>query len=244
MDFQGKNLQNFGKLFFAIAVIGIGLVHLVNTNFPLGLLPVPVDLTGKTILAYIAGIVLILAGIAILIKKYQQKGATLLSIILLIFITFISTPRLISAIKSPNNWTGAFELASLLAGAFIILGSFYERYFFFGKYLFAVALLVFGVQHFMYAEFITTLIPAWIPAKIFLNYLIMIAFFGTAISLIINKLTNISTMLLGLMFLIWVLILHAPRVTIKPNIEAEWTSMFIALAMCGIAFMLSGKRDS
>ena len=46
-------------------------------------------------------------------------------------------------------------------------------------------------------------------------------------------------MLLGIMFLSWVLILHAPRI-IAGNAGNEWISGFIALAMAGGAFVVSG----
>ena len=41
------------------------------------------------------------------------------------------------------------------------------------------------------------------------------------------------------MFLLWVIILHAPRVLAKPAAEPEWTSLLIALAMSGIGFTLA-----
>jgi hypothetical protein len=37
-----------------------------------------------------------------------------------------------------------------------------------GRFLFAVSLAIFGILHFMYHSFIASLIPAWIPGRLFL----------------------------------------------------------------------------
>jgi hypothetical protein len=51
---------------------------------------------------------------------------------------------------------------------------------------------------------------------------------------------RLSGILLGMMFLLWVVLLHAPRVAMSPHNGNEWTSEFVALAMCGASFVLAG----
>lgn len=48
--------------------------------------------------------------------------------------------------------------------------------------------------------------------------------------------------LLGIMFLLWVITLHMPRVAHTPNNPDEWNSAFVALAMSGISFAVAGAR--
>jgi hypothetical protein len=45
--------------------------------------------------------------------------------------------------------------------------------------------------------------------------------------------------LLGLMFLLWTVLLHAPRVFAHIHNEDELTSLFIALAMSGGSFIVA-----
>jgi hypothetical protein len=45
---------------------------------------------------------------------------------------------------------------------------------------------------------------------------------------------------LGAMFLLWVIFLHAPRVAANLSNADEWSSLFVALAMCGSGFILAG----
>jgi uncharacterized membrane protein len=243
-----------GKLFFAASILSIGIVHVLTGNFPTGLLPVALTLTCRTLLVYLTGAMLIIAGILIFIKRYTYYGALLTGLVFLIFILLLHLPKLIQHLHDPGEWTASFEAIALFSGALILGGSLLNgasaikkdkgfKLLVTGRYIFALALFVFGVQHYLYAQFITGLIPAWIPGHLFWAYLVMVVFFATAVSIAIQKLMHLATSLLGLMFLLWVLILHLPRVIAHTHIEPEWTSLFIALAMSGIAFLIAGSSD-
>jgi hypothetical protein len=46
------------------------------------------------------------------------------------------------------------------------------------------------------------------------------------------------------MFLLWVLVLHAPRVAASPRNGDEVTSLLVALAMGGASFILAGAWEN
>ena len=56
-----------------------------------------------------------------------------------------------------------------------------------GRYFLALPMVVFGIQHFLYAEFIVNLVPAWIPGGLFWTYFAGVALFAGAILLIRQK---------------------------------------------------------
>jgi len=235
---------NTGKFFLVISIIAIGAIHIVSGHFPTGLMPVAASLPAKQVLTYLTGSLLIVAGILALIKKCTAYGALLATLLFLLALLLIHVPKVLAEPSNPSEWTGAFEVICIMAGAFILLGNISKdggsKLIKTGTYLFSIGLLVFGVQHYMYAQFVANLIPAWIPAHLFWDYLVMLAFFASGISFMINKLTRLAGGLLGLMFLIWVLILHLPRVIANVHTEPEWTSLFVALAFSGISFLIAG----
>jgi len=105
--------------------------------------------------------------------------------------------------------------------------------------LFAFSLIVFGAQHLMYARFVASLIPSWIPFHLFFAYLTGVAFLASAISIATRKFVDAGAGLLCLMFLLWVLLLHLPRVAGALHNGDEWTSMLIALSMAGGAMFIA-----
>jgi hypothetical protein len=42
------------------------------------------------------------------------------------------------------------------------------------------------------------------------------------------------------MFFLWVIIVHATRCAADPNNGNQWTSLFVALAMCGGGLVVAG----
>ena len=41
-----------------------------------------------------------------------------------------------------------------------------------GKYLFSIAFIIFGAQHFIYADFVATLVPRWMSWHLFWAYFV------------------------------------------------------------------------
>jgi uncharacterized membrane protein len=107
-----------------------------------------------------------------------------------------------------------------------------------GRYFLAIPMIVFGIQHFLYAEFIVHLVPAWIPARLFWTYAAGFALSASGIGIIINVLSRIASILLGLMISIWVVVLHIPRAFQLPD-DAEFINVFNAVFMLSGAFLLS-----
>jgi len=108
-----------------------------------------------------------------------------------------------------------------------------------GRTFVAISLIVFGVQHFIYGGFVATLVPAFLPGRLFWAYFVGVAFFAAAIGLFTKMLARPAATMLGVMFFLFVLLFHFPRIIGNPRDGNEWTSGFVALAMCGGAWILA-----
>jgi uncharacterized membrane protein len=107
-----------------------------------------------------------------------------------------------------------------------------------GRYFLAVPMVVFGIQHFLYAEFVVHLVPTWIPGRLFWTYFAGAALFVSGLGIIINVLSRLAATLLGLMICTWVIILHIPRVFQFPG-DSEFINVFDAVCMLSGAFLLA-----
>src|SRR5262249_44172636 len=106
--------------------------------------------------------------------------------------------------------------------------------------VFAVCLAIWSIQHFMYARPLAALIPAWLPWRLFLAYFVGIAFIAAGVSISARVLTPAAATLLAIMFLLFVVVLHVPRVAGSPGNGKEWTNLAVALAMCGSSLVVAG----
>jgi len=111
-----------------------------------------------------------------------------------------------------------------------------------GKWLYAAAFFVFGIQHFMYAGFVATLVPAFMPWHLFLAWFVGVAFVAFAASIAIDKYTRLAALLLALMLLLFIVLLHIPRLINTPQDVQFWTRALQDVAIMAIAMALSGQR--
>src|SRR6266581_3547483 len=108
-----------------------------------------------------------------------------------------------------------------------------------GRVFVAVSLVVFGVQHFLYGGFVAGLVPAFMPGRLFWAYFVGVAFFAAAAGILYRPMARPAATMLGVMFFLFVVLLHIPRIAGNSSNGNEWTSGFVALAMCGGAWILA-----
>ena len=246
-----QELFKAGKYLFALSIIAFGIIQFGVQEFMKGFLPMPEALPARNFFLNFISTLFVAGGILMCIRKIMYRAALLIGLLLFILLIYPHLVTLLGDIHNPNPWTATAEDLALASGAIIIAGnariptaplgkSAFARN---GRILFAISLIVFAVQHFLYADFIATLVPVWIPFKLFWAYFIGVAFSLASISLFTNIKTRLASALLGFMFLFWVIFLHLPRVAAATHIEPEKTSMFIALAMCGVFFTIASERE-
>jgi uncharacterized membrane protein len=103
-------------------------------------------------------------------------------------------------------------------------------------------MIVFGLDHFEVLRFIATLIPSWIPFRLFWSAFTGAAFIAAGVSIITRRQIRLAAAMLGLMFFLWAVLVHAPRVAASPHNADEWNSLLIALAICGASWILAGDE--
>lgn len=228
-----------GLYCYAAALIGFGMIHILNTRLMKALFP---GIVSAPWLVYGSGVVFIIAGIGLFILKRAKQAALMAALVYASLLVYPHLLHLISDLYDPNEWTVFFQLVACCAGALLIAGSMAGRIAWMiaaGRYAFAVSLAIFGIQHFLYAGFIQTLIPSWIPVPVLWSWLIRIAFIFTASSIVLNIITRTTGMIAGLMFFLWIFLFHIPRIVADAGNESEWTGLFMAAAIGGVCLLVT-----
>jgi uncharacterized membrane protein len=106
---------------------------------------------------------------------------------------------------------------------------------------FAISLLAFGVAHFLEGPHVASLVPAWIPLRLFWAYVTGMLFVAVGLSVVVGWFDTVAATLLGVMFLIWFAVVHLPHFLDPqhPYRVNEWSSMFIALGLCGASWIIA-----
>lgn len=86
----------------------------------------------------------------------------------------------------------------------------------------AASLAAFAGEHFTLAKDLSQLVPKWLPARLFIAYFVGAAHLAAALSLVARRCVRWSTMFLGIMFALFVLLLHLPNAISNPGIRIAW----------------------
>jgi uncharacterized membrane protein len=181
-------MSKLGRLCFAISIAFFGVQYLLYGHFEGGLPLVPPWTPGAPVLAYVLGAALILAGLSTATLWNACYSAISLRTLLLLSFLFLHCLHASSILHNDTDRARAFECLTLSSIAFVLVGilplqgglfgskTVLNKPVLFGRMLFAISMIVFGTQHFMYAAFIATLTPAWIPLHLFWFYFTGIGF--------------------------------------------------------------------
>lgn len=253
-------LLGSGRPIFSLAIIGMGAETIACAHRSVSLYP-PRHIPQFTVtpvlpwlppipaVDYVFGAALLTLGLGLVFRATSRSCALALGTLLFFSALVLDVPRNALVPGDMGLRTLVFEPLSIACIAWLLPGRDAIPGFLGGtaRYLLGVGLIAFGVDHFLGLAFIGALIPPWIPWHV-----LWIAFFGAAFiaagaSLLLNRLVQWSTALIGLMFMIWVLSLHLPTVLgtyvlpgPKRNPADLWSSFLIALSLWGGFWALSG----
>jgi uncharacterized membrane protein YphA (DoxX/SURF4 family) len=254
MDRMKEFAIKAGQLFFGIALIGFSVQQFMYGVFRPIIIPSwPHWIPGEIYYEYTASILMIVMGIGIVFFKKPRNLLIFLGIFILLIFTLIQLPyRFLADLHNLGEWTNTFKALASAGGAFILAAalpngnshtnrSLNSLMLPLGKVFFSVFLIFCGIEHFIYTDFVASLVPSWIPWHRFWTFFAAIALIGAGLAIILGISRRQIAILLGIMLFLWLIILHIPRAIADPasGNGNEWSSVFEALAFSGFAFVLA-----
>jgi uncharacterized membrane protein len=244
-------LTRLGRYFFAAAAAGAGARQLATAGF-VRLVPAPPGwLPWPAAWAVVSGALLVLAGMAILTTRWARPGAVVVATLLLSVFVVGQLPAALSNPSAGFMWTNPSKALALFGGALLAaalpgatdgarIRKIAARVRTFAWVSLAVFLVLCGAQHFVYAGFVDTLVPGWIPpGRRFWTVFAGGALLAGGLGLAVRRTARTAALLSGLMVFLWVFLVHLPRaVTMKSIVELD--GVFEALALSGVAIIVAG----
>ncbi|MEZ4736645.1 MAG: hypothetical protein R3E79_56910 [Caldilineaceae bacterium] len=105
-----------------------------------------------------------------------------------------------------------------------------------GRILYGLPLLVFGLLHFVGAQMMAGMVPAFIPGGILWVYITGVALILAALAIIANRLAPLASLLLGIMLLSFALTIHLPM--LLGGDQSAMPNLLKDTALAGAAFFV------
>jgi uncharacterized membrane protein len=245
-------LVSLGRFFYAIGMIAFGLEHIVFGGFVTRVVPsMPATMPGGLIVwRYAVAAILIASGLAILFRFYARAIALLLGLLIFLSVILLYVPLVAPTPTNGGLLTMMFKAVAFSGGAFAIARTFAKSnphasglaLLWIGRLFFGSFLVLCGILHFIYRDFVATLVPQWIGNQMFWTLFAGVSLIAGGIGINVPRLSRPAALLVGLMIFSWVFLVHIPRaMAAKPGDSNELTAVFEAIAMSGIAFVLTRR---
>ena len=112
-----------------------------------------------------------------------------------------------------------------------------------GPLLFAAPLTAFAAEHFVFTQFMVPMIPSWIPGPSFWIYFTGVALLLATVSILLNRKVRLSGTLLGIMIILFVVLIHIPRVMANPRDRVAWAVVVRDTCFATAALLLAATRS-
>lgn len=251
-----KHSAVIGRIFIALAVIGSGLMQLMRQEFVRLVPKMPTWMGGSSLWAILAGGILVAVGTALVFDRKRRLMGTILAVLfLLTFLLYI--PGLISNPGPGYMWTNPCKTLALLGGALLLAASGaaaregdpalqrkkVSRAWRLCAIFYGIFFVVGGIQHYVYLDFVTQLVPAYMPQRQFWACFAGVALIAGGLGINFSPIPRLAAFLSGVMVFLWVPMLHVPRAIAAPGDPGEMAGVFEALALSGVAFLLAGNSQ-
>lgn len=250
--------MNVSHAVFAATLIALGILGLIRGDYTPIWRPAPTGLPPHEFLAYLSAAVSLACGLGLQWRRTAAIAARVLLAALLLWTVLIKLPEVFPAPAALGSWFGVSETFVLLAAAWILYVSratdWDGRHLNFAtgnhglriaRVLYGLALVHFGLAHFVYVDQTTVLVPGWLPSPLFWAYFTGAAYIAAGASILIGRWARLAAALsavqiAGFTFLVWI-----PIVAAGSKDEFQWSETILSWALtCAAAVLADSYRNA
>jgi len=242
MDFR-----TVSRIFFAVTMIAIGVIGLVQGGFAPIWQPPPDTVPARELLAYLCTFVSLTCGAGLLMKRTAGAAALLLLIYLLIWTALFKVPFIIRAPLEEVSYQSTGENLVLIAAAWVLFAEFAtapkflagDRGLRIAYLLYGLALIAFGFSHFVYLNMTAPLVPGWLPGPVFWAYATGGIYLASGVGIATGIAARLASAFAAGQITLITLLVWGPMVAAGPLSSMHWQEAIVSWALTAGAWVLA-----